>query len=703
MAKVNKIFPSFYNGITEQPPEVSLDTQCQDMVNCIPDVVSGLTKRPPLNFVTSNQLLDAKVIHTYDRGEDDEEYIFYATNVDATPIAIYDKQGIEKTVTYDTPDVTELSNYLTGTNLKGLTVQDRTYIINKDIDVTIDATGSVAPDSGYALEAFYWLKRGSGDKYNPYNYAVYLDGITFETSPTIPETTNKTPPTGHELTTIAATALGVLINANADYNAIVIGSILKITRTNGADFTFNSWDSWGNQASEGWKGATSKLSDLPGDFPWEDTYVEIGGDDGNDFTTYYVKWNGSSWQETLNPAEIRGVLANMPIQIDRQSDGTFFVSLIDWEVPAVGSSDSNPDPTFVDSPVSDIFFYKNRLGLASTDSVVLSETGGYQNFYIQTVLDITATDPIDIAIASSKASKIYYVKPFQNSLFLFTKDSQFEMISEGATTPETVSINIISTYPMSVGVAPIVMNSSLFFISKTNNKQQLREYSKDESTLVTKGVDLSLVIPNLLSTEITGLVANGVLGYVFLTTATNLLYTYMYKDNGSERIQAAWSKWLLLEDFTADQFEYAILDSDLLIMCKTATDYIYHIMDLTKFEETSFIDTTIGDVEYQYKSYVKLPDWYPHLGTLGTPLDRILVKKVTIEGTGSFSSEVYRKDYNTTYSKTYTDTSILDKDIYVNSKVGKMDITLIDETENDFSIKSIVMEGLFTPSSKETK
>jgi len=52
MAKVNKVFPSPYNGISEQIPELMLDSQCLDMVNCVPDLILGLSKRPPAIFKT---------------------------------------------------------------------------------------------------------------------------------------------------------------------------------------------------------------------------------------------------------------------------------------------------------------------------------------------------------------------------------------------------------------------------------------------------------------------------------------------------------------------------------------------------------------------------------------------------------------------------------------------------------------------------
>ena len=98
MAKINKEYPSFYNGVTQQSPELTLDNQCKDMVNCVPDLVRGLRKRPPAlfttrrDFATYPEMENAKIFHTYDRGEDEEEYILLETLGKADePIQIFNK------------------------------------------------------------------------------------------------------------------------------------------------------------------------------------------------------------------------------------------------------------------------------------------------------------------------------------------------------------------------------------------------------------------------------------------------------------------------------------------------------------------------------------------------------------------------------------------------------------------------------------
>jgi len=843
MAKVNKIYSSFYNGISQQIPELMHETNCKDMLNCIPDLVLGTTKRPPANYVTKDDTLpvDSKIVHTYDRGEDDEEYIFVGTGDVDDPLKIFDKAGEVKTLDYgDSP--TTIKDYLTPdaiTNLKGLTVQDRTFVLNKEKDVevtttqlpigdttsyytkvvvnsvilesssypfpkivgyirvaftfegttyyansdswnlseddpfnvdvvstalslllstalanlpstatmdnygiyssvpltstpnvtytfvgddgsiysqSIDIGNEVQIDTSSSNEAFYWIKRSSADSNNEYRYAVYLDNTLFETT--------------DDESAVAITELETLINADTNYTAEAIGSVIKIDRVDRADFAFNTWDSWGDQASFGWKGSVGKLSDLPQELGWEDKVVEVTGDDKNDFTNYFIKSTQNAWIETKDPSDLRGALINMPIAIDRQADGTFLCSIIDWEAPLVGDDVTNPTPSFVGNSLTDIFFYKNRLGVASEENITLSKTASYYQFYIKTVLNILDTDPIDIAIASTKSSKIQYVKPWNGSLLIFSKDSQFEMLSAGATTPTTVSIEAVSSYPMNIDVEPVVSGNSMFFISTTNNKQQLREYRKDNDTLNVAGIDLNISTPTLINNTVQKILVNGVLGFVFVTTNTNEVYLYNYKENSKERVQSAWSRWLFYEgnnDITEDSFEYEILDDVLIVVYKTDTSYHYNTVDLTKDESllstgvplypslellpsedgypsgTSFIDTTDTDT-FAYTSLLELPDWYPQLTEgIATPKDKILLKKITIEGEGSFDASVYRKDYATTYTKTHDYTTIQDLDIHVGSKVGKMDIYISDNTDSDFRIKSLIFEGLYSPTSKQIR
>lgn len=770
--KINKVYPSFYNGISEQPPELMLDTQCRDMVNCIPSVISGLQKRPPMLYVRNEATTTTKMFHSYDRGDDVESYIMTYKSVDVgttkrTTIYVYKKDGsFVNWVEYENPD-----EYLKSVNLKGLTVGDTTWLYNTNLPTK--ATQVAAADVYYDRQAFYWLKRSSSDSNNPYNYAVYLDGTTISASSDKSDTaaasiqsqingsspllaskqfeftqdgtqnleiavgttnssyiTSVTVSSGtvnswsFNSTTRILTAnvtltrtidsfgelIGSLVttltvnysNAVLAYKCERSGSTLKISRLDKGDFEFSCWDSFGNQASEGWKGKVNKLQDLPNEFYWLGTYVAITGTDTSDFTDYYVKWNGSSWEETYDPKATKTSLSNMPIKLIRGSDGLFYLSVPTYELPKVGNKDNNPDPSFVGNTINHLVFYKNRLGVVANDSIVLSEVGGYENFFIKTVLSVQDTDPIDIAIATNQASKIYYAIPFNSSLYLFTKYAQYELASEGYLSPKTVSITTVSNYAMDVVIEPKTINDSLFFVSKTGSKQQLREYVKTEKLSV-KGIDLNVTTPTLFTLPIQSIVVNSTLGYVFCCTNTPTIYVYNFVDNNSERIQSSWSKWTFTtkEDYLPTSWEYAITGNSLIVNTRTSTHYLYHTVDLTS-TPASYRDKLNDGNYYNITSSIMLPIIYPHLTEIGTPKDPILLKKASINGTGSFTSKVYRYDYDTTYTKTFNDT-LNDKDFHIQTKTNNCDISIEDTTANNFRIDSVVVEGLFTPTSKQIK
>ena len=718
MAKINKVYPPFFNGVSQQNPELVLDNQCREMINCVPNLVQGLQKRPPLKYVTRRdyatypEMETARVFHTYDRGEGTEEYIIMETTASASePVQVYNKAGEKMNVEYNPTNEAKVKAYLAHGNLKGLTVQDRTWVFSKDAVVDLDYSVTTPLKANYAREAFYWLKRGSGDRFNPFNYGVYLNGSVIACNPDKPPiggTDAQDPATGFEDSNYAANDLRNKINGWNGFLCEVNGSMLKIYRADGGDFTFSTWDSWGNQASEGWKGSVNKMSDLPKEMPFADTYVKVLGDENNTFTDYFVKWNGSSWEECLDPEADRGQLTNMPVKMDRTAlvngVATFTFDLVDWSLPRVGNIDNNPDPSFLDRQIADIFFYKNRLGIASEDSVSLTEAANYTNFYSTTAVDIVDTDMIDITISTNQASKIYYAKPFNNSLYIFTKYAQYELVSEGIFSPSTVSLSNTTNYPMAIDVEPVVVNDSLYFISTTDNRQQLREYIKSDNLSV-KGIDLNVSTPTYLQYPIKKLIADGVLGYVLCCTEEDYVYLYNFVEDGTQRIQSAWSTWELLQGFEDRSSEFFNIGSTVLVVCKTDTDYRYHQLQLDYIVPDDNVDTTWDTtkvIEYPYESSVLLPDYYPMIGDVRTPLNKTLIKKVTIEGEGQFDADVYRKDYNVTFTKTH-DKSMADMDLHVASKVGNVDITIKDSSKNDFKISSIVVEGLLTTTSREMR
>lgn len=686
MPKIEKTFPSPYGGISEQSVELMLDQQCLDMVNCVPDLVLGTQRRNGTSVINHIPLgLGSKCFHFYDRGEGDERYFIHLDGSPTSPLRIFDINGAEKTVTYT--DFSKAYSYLGSTvaNLKAITVQDRTFIINKDKVITQNTVAT--SHTNYDRAAYYWLSRSSNDVNNKYNYAVYLNGTTYQFSSNLSDT--------------AATGLASLINSGGGgFTATASGSVIKIVKTDGSDFTFKSWDSWGSQASVGWKGSIAKLSDLPATIPFDNVYVNITGDDNNNFTDYYVTYSGGAWVETLDPKDItRGTFNNMPIRIDRLSSGVFEVSLLDWELPHIGSVLTNPAPSFVNRKLNDIIFYKNRLGFASGENIILSETGGYYNFYSKTVLEIVDDDPIDIAIPSGDATNIYFAVTFQSGLFVFTKETQYILKHTDSLSPNTVSFDLISKMPIDTNVEPINASNSLFFVSKVgNNASQLREYKYANDTLVADGVDLSVQTPHLLP-SVTKLVVDISLGYVFLYSSSTptILYCYKYLQQGNERVQSAFFKF----SFSFDIINIFVNRAKLILL-RHGSDYDYALgIDLLLNNSNKEDSIDLTSTKYQYLSYFTLPRWNIKLTKIETPIDTLVVKRLVFIGEGTYDVSTYRKDYGTTTVRTYNSNSTVDGSASILGKNKNVVITLQSHNNKPFRLDSMILQGMYTQTNRE--
>lgn len=677
MGKVSKTYSAPYGGMSEQNDELVLDILCKDMVNCIPDVVLGVQRRNGTKFVGSFPKA-VKLFHNYDRGEGNERYVFGLNETDGT-LEIYDGLGVAKTVT----DNATIKTYL-GTNsknLKAITVQDRTFVVNKE--KTVGITTVTADNVDYDKEAYLWLSRSSNDTNNKYNYAVYLDNITFQYADSKSDT--------------AAVQLASLINANANFTATAIGSVIKITKTSGADFTFSFWDSWGSQASFGWKGEVPKLSDLPSEMPFTNVTVKITGNDNSEFTDYYVKWNGRTWQETKDPLDTRGMFTNMPIAVDRQTDGTFIASVITWSTPQVGDSETNMTPSFVSKRIADIFFFKNRLGFSSGDNVVMSRLGSYYNFYIQTSLEVIDTDPIDITIATSKASRIYDVTPFQSQLYMLTRDEQFTIEQQGAFSPTGISVVPVSNYSVDTNIEAMPMGDSLFFLSLNSEANRIvREYKIDRNTLTNVGNNVTLTVPRLIK-EVDQAVTSTGNNMLFLKDKVNprLLYVYKLTKNGDDVIQSAWSKWTFNFDIS-----YMFVWNDELHVVNSEL----HILKISLVPtQDTRLDQVTSTVSQTYESAIELHKWLPKVKQdLGTFLVPVQVTRVSFYASGKFDVDITRPSYNNyTYTRTFSSGSTANMSASVTSKNDDLIIRLKSSDDGNFILSSVIFEGFYTPLSRE--
>ena len=188
MSLVSSTIPNLINGVSQQPPEIRLPSQCEIQENGISSVVNGLEKRPGTEHVKKLDVssISGAFIHTIQRDED-ESYtlVVGADSSNNEFMKIYDRSGNSmpiKTSAYADVTSSDLSYFddLTShsENIVATTVADNTFIINRQKTVA-EATDSnntsgegssnvVSPSgsddldtaSGYLYEGLIYVKQG---------------------------------------------------------------------------------------------------------------------------------------------------------------------------------------------------------------------------------------------------------------------------------------------------------------------------------------------------------------------------------------------------------------------------------------------------------------------------------------------------------------------------------------------------------------
>jgi hypothetical protein len=170
MATITQQIPNYHGGISQQADEVKAPGQVNKLKNAIPDVVQGLVKRPGTQLLTAagniTKIDNDKWFHYY---RDETEQYIGRIDRSTGDIKMWDKTGTEKNVVYDPTDVTAIKNYLktaatgesvpTEDELQTLTINDYTYLTNRNKTVAMDTDATASLNPVRPAEAYIELKK----------------------------------------------------------------------------------------------------------------------------------------------------------------------------------------------------------------------------------------------------------------------------------------------------------------------------------------------------------------------------------------------------------------------------------------------------------------------------------------------------------------------------------------------------------------
>ena len=175
MASITQSIPNYTGGISEQPDERKFPGQVIDSINAIPDATYGLYKRPGSKRIGTTPLASVASggswFHYY-RDEDEGSYIGQVEANNGTLHVWRCSDGTKMTTVYGTGGETAIKAYL-GTanpeNLQFLTINDTTFVNQRETTVATTGTTDAASDTHYAYVEILRTENGRQYALNAYS------------------------------------------------------------------------------------------------------------------------------------------------------------------------------------------------------------------------------------------------------------------------------------------------------------------------------------------------------------------------------------------------------------------------------------------------------------------------------------------------------------------------------------------------------
>lgn len=473
----------------------------------------------------------------------------------------------------------------TADDIELLTLNDYTFVLNKKKVVAMNpATVAALPNQAFVVINVV--------AYNA-KYQIYINGTAY--SHTTPATTGG----GIADSETIASALRTAINAGGVATATVVGSGLYITAASA--FTIETRGSVEDDGLYVFQDQISTIAKLPTqckdgykvkvvnsvDVDVDDMWVEFN-------TTNAAAYGPGVWEEAAAPGITYQLdPLTMPHQLVRQTNGSFNFSPVTWEDRVVGDNTTNPLPSFVGSVITNVFFYRNRLGFLSNESVILSKAGDYFNFFVTTAMSVTSDDPIDITASSTKPITLNYVNTTSVGLVLFGQNEQFLLTTDSdVLSPTSAKINTLSKYECDSKIRAVELGTGNVFISKTPLYSKVFELLNIQSNGPPDLIEDTNVIPELIPSAVNRMISSPALSLISLgTVGSDTLYQYRFLQQGEKRPLESWYKWQLTGTLL-DQF---IDISTFYVTVTDGTKVYVESMNLTQASEEGFLTLPSGE------------------------------------------------------------------------------------------------------------
>ena len=268
---------------------------------------------------------------------------------------------------------------------------------------------------------------------------------------------------------------------------------------------------------------------------------------------YYLKFEGNSnssgpgsWVECAEPGIQKEINdGTMPVIVQRQSNGNFRVKKFTYNDRVVGDDNTNPIPSFIGKTINKVVFFRNRLAFLSDENIILSRPGDLGNFFVNTALTVSGTDPIDISSSSKYPGILFDAIEINTGLLVFGEKQQFLLATDSdILNPDSARLSSIATYNYNTAVPPFSLGTVAGFIDNAGAHSRFFVMSNVAREGEPNVNELSKVVSRKLSKDI-DLLANSRenTAIFFGKTNSDEVFGYKYFNVADKQIQSSWFRW----------------------------------------------------------------------------------------------------------------------------------------------------------------
>lgn len=363
-----------------------------------------------------------------------------------------------------------------------------------------------------------------------------------------------------------------------------------LRRLDGADFTLRTSDDVDGKNLIAIKGNIEDPSLLPNEAPIG-MKVQIYPKGAKPEETYWLEAtqpiiNSSLiWKECIAPDTNIGLdNTTLPISLIRESKvgevSKFSLKFNDWGRRDVGDELNNTDPSFVGGNIASIGLFQNRLFFTSGESVSMSRSSEFFDFYRTTTQTVVATDPYDAYSDTEDVISLSASVSFDGDLILFSESSQHSISGEAVVTPEAPApIRKLTAFDVQLTTKPVSSGENIFFGFDFGQYTGIREFFTDSIADTKRARPVTDHVNQLIKGRLRLMKSSSSLNKLICQGSDlSTLYVYDWLWQGTDKVQSAWGIWKFKDDDKI--LHYELVDSFMYMIVRRGESLVFMQADL---------------------------------------------------------------------------------------------------------------------------